>query len=270
MINNTVCRPALRYHGGKWKIAPWIISHFPKHRIYVEPYGGAASVLLRKEKSYAEIYNDLDGEIVNFFKVVRCHGRSLKRALMLTPFARREFIRAYSNIKDPVETARKTIIKSFMGYGSDSIRRKSGFRCDSMRSGTTPAHDWKNYADHIEQLIERFRDVIIEDRPALEVIKNNDTPETLFYVDPPYLHSLRSSVSNKAYRHEMDNNDHVNLAKVLRSVEGKVVVSGYESELYNDLYLGWNKDKKKSLADGARARVEVIWKNFEEKNLKLL
>src|SRR5690606_6837914 len=96
-------RPIIRYHGGKWRIAPWIISHFPEHRVYVEPFGGGGSVLLRKPRSYAEVYNDLDGEIVNLFRVARDCGDELIRSVELTPFARDEFMLAYEETEDPIE-----------------------------------------------------------------------------------------------------------------------------------------------------------------------
>lgn len=255
-------RPILRYHGGKWKIAQWIISHFPKHRIYVEPYGGAASVLLQKERCYAEIYNELDGEIVNVFRCMQYRGKELKKILTATSFSRREFLNAYKPGGANLERARKTIIKSFMGYGSDSIRRKSGFRNDAMRSGTTPAHDWKNYADCLDFLIERLRSVVIESLPALEIIDRFDSPETLFYIDPPYLHSLRSGISNEAYRYEMTDRDHRELAEKLKQCKGRVIISGYGSDLYNELYAGWDNDSKMTHADGARERIESIWMNF--------
>src|SRR5216684_2853846 len=262
-------RPALRYHGGKWRIAPWIISHFPEHRIYVEPFGGAASVLLRKPRAYAEVYNDLDGEIVNFFHVLRDRGEELQHHLTLTPFARAEFIEAYSPTGDPLIQAARTVMKSFMGYGSDSIRRKSGFRADSRRSGTTPSHDWANYADKLCEIVTRLSGIVIEQRPALDVIGNKDTPETLFYVDPPYLHSLRSAVSTKAYRHEMTDKQHHELAEVLQTAKGKVIVSGYPSDLYEGLYSGWHRVERASLADGARPRTEVLWMNFMPAKISL-
>jgi hypothetical protein len=155
----TLRRPALRYYGGKWKLANWLIANFPPHRIYVEPFGGGASVLLQKPRSYAEVYNDLDGEIVNVFEVLRCPttAAKLERALRLTPFSRTEFIRAYRRSRRPIEQARRTIIKSFMGFGSSGIYGNSnrgmrtraststGFRSNSSRSGTTPAHDVERY-----------------------------------------------------------------------------------------------------------------------------
>ena len=139
-----VGRPILRYHGGKWMLAPWIISHFPEHRTYVEPFGGAASVLLQKPRTYSEVYNDLDGEIVNLFRVVRDNGAALIEKLKLTPFARQEYRLSFETCDDALEQARRTVIRSFMGFGSNALARgiKSGFRGNSSRSGTTPAHDW--------------------------------------------------------------------------------------------------------------------------------
>lgn len=175
-------RPAFRYYGGKWRLASWIISHFPKHRVYVEPFGGAASVLLRKPRSYAEIYNDLDSEVVNVFQVLRdpAQAAELEYLLRLTPFSRDDFNAAYQPCADPIEQARRTIYKSFAGYGSDSIHRRkasssgfkfwehtnvlnapTGFRCDANRSGTTPAHDWAHYPDHLHSFIERLQGMVI-------------------------------------------------------------------------------------------------------------
>lgn len=258
-------RPALRYHGGKWRIAPWILGFFPEHQIYVEAFGGAASVLLRKPRAYAEVYNDLDGEIVNFLRVLRDRGDELRHYLSLTPFARAEFIEAYNPSDDPLVQAGRTVMKSFMGFGSDSIRRNSGFRSNSKRAGTTPAHDWVNYAEHLPELTERLRGVIIEQRQALDVIQNHDTLETLFYIDPPYLHSLRPAMSNyrqPAYRHEMTDAEHQELAKVLGSIQGKVLISGYQSNLYETLYAGWHREEYATFADGAKKRTEVLWMNF--------
>lgn len=238
-------------------LAPWIIEHLPEHRIYVEPYGGGASVLLRKQRSYAEIYNEMDGEIVNVFRMMRDQGPALKEALRLTPFARDEFMESYGPTGDGVERARRTIIKSFMGFGSDAIANKSGFRANSHRSGTTPAHDWANYADRADQLIERMRGVVIENRDAKDVIAQHDREDTLFYVDPPYVHSTRQA--SKRYRHEMTDEEHRELARILHAVKGKVVLSGYPSPLYDELYGAWKRVERDALADGARKRTEVIW-----------
>ena len=142
-------RPALRWHGGKWRLAPWIIEHFGRHRVYVEPFGGGGNVLIRKPRSYAEIYNDLDGDAVNFFRVLRdpIQSSRLIELLKLTPFSREDFALAYNRSDDPVERARRLVARSFMGFGSNGHNRCTGFRANSNRSGTTPAHDWSNYPD---------------------------------------------------------------------------------------------------------------------------
>lgn len=254
-----VSRPIVRWHGGKWKLAPWIIAHFPHHRTYTEAFGGGASVLLRKPRSYAEIYNDLDGEIVNLFRIARDHGDDLRRLLEITPFARDEFILSYATSDDPLEQARRTVARSFMGFGSNSHNRATGFRANSNRSGTTPAHDWKNYPAALPALVERLRGIAIENRDAADVLTAHDGPETLHYVDPPYVAETRDKGGD--YRHEMTNEDHEGLADVLKSLHGMVVLSGYPSSLYQRLYGVWHRIERQALADGARQRTEVLWLN---------
>jgi DNA adenine methylase len=273
-------RPVLRYHGGKWRLAPWIISFFPGHRTYVEPYGGGASVLMRKPRSYAEVYNELSPVVVNVFRVLRNDGQAaqLREALRLTPFARAEFEAAYEDSADPVEWARRAIVRAYMGFGSGSIhdalprgmrtrastwRPPTGFRSKSNRSGTTPAHDWANYPDVIEAFADRLRGVVIEQREAVGVIETHDSPETLQYIDPPYPHSTRNvRRPTGVYRHEMGDDDHRALAALLHGVSGMVVVSGYPCELYDrELYPDWERYQREHLADGARKRTEVVWLN---------
>lgn len=262
-------RPVLRWHGGKWKLAPWIISFFPEHRIYVEPYGGAASVLMRKRRAYAEIYNDLDGEVVMLFRVLRERPLDLIRALELTPFARDEFDGAYELTGDPVETARRLVIRSLMGFGSDGHNKvvRTGFRANSNRSGTTPAHDWRSYPAVLPAIVDRLAGVVIENRPAIDVMVRHDSPATLHYVDPPYVPVTRSAKSRRgkikyhAYTHEMDEGDHRDMAKCLRALEGMVVLSGYHSMQYDTLFADWETFEIAAHADGARERTEVLWLN---------
>lgn len=264
-------RPAVRYHGGKWMLANWIIGNMPKHRVYVEPYGGGASVLLRKPKVYAEVYNDLDGEIVSLFRVLQepATAERLRRLLELTPFSRAEFDAAYEPAEEPVERARRTLIRSYMGFGSNSITAdhgRTGFRASALRQGTTPGNDWSNWPAEVPRFTERLRGVCIENRPALAVIGQQDGPDTLFYVDPPYIHSTRSQRNQydpkHFYRHEMSDDDHRELAAVLHGVEGMVLLSGYPCDLYDrELYPTWERITREALADGARRRVEVLYLN---------
>lgn len=254
-------RPALRWHGGKWMLAPWIIAHFPAHRCYVEPFGGAMSVLLRKKRSYSEVYNDLDSEVVNLFRVLRSdRAAELREKLALTPFAREEFAESYEPSDDPVEAARRLTIRCFMGFGSNAHGRTTGFRSNSFRSGTTPAHDWVNYAQVMPLLIERVQAVVIENKDAKEIMAQHDNAEVLHYVDPPYVMASRADTA-KDYAHEMTDGDHRALAELLHSLKGMVVLSGYHSELYDELFKDWHFIEKSALADGAKKRVEVLWFN---------
>lgn len=268
-------RPVLRWHGGKWLLAPWIIEHFPKHQVYVEPFGGAASVLLRKERSYAEIYNDLDCEVVNLFRILRSDdAKKLVEQLRLTPFCRDEFSEAYQPTDDALERARKLVVRSFMGFGSNGHNRVTGFRANSNRSGTTPAHDWVNYPDSLETVVKRLEGVTIENRDALDVMTQHDAPTTLHYVDPPYVFDTRAD-KGADYAHEMDDNDHRHLLGALKEMQGMVILSGYPHKIYDDALSSWRRVERRALADGARSRTEVLWINplcarrFDEQKAQL-
>lgn len=261
-------RPVLRYHGGKFRLAKWIISHFPNHRVYVELFGGAGSVLMQKPRAYAEVYNDVWDTVVNVFQVLRNADTAaeLEKQLRLTPFSRTEFESVGEidllQVDDPIERARRTIYRSFAGFGSASTNAQhaTGFRANSQRSGTTAAHDWMNYPQHLAAFVERLQGVVIENKHYQKVVEQQDSPQTLFYADPPYVHASRNMArGNAAYAHEFSDADHIELSKTLKSVKGMAVVSGYPSNLYEVLYKGWYRKERQSLADGAKVRTEVLW-----------
>jgi DNA adenine methylase len=263
-------RPVLRYHGGKFLLANWIIAHFPPHRTYTEVFGGGGSVLLKKPRSYSEVYNDKWDTVVNVFRVLRdpVTAARLEQLLELTPFARTEFAECgEDNIElqtDPVEKARMTILRSFAGFGSASTNAKhsTGFRSNSNRSGTTPAQDWRNYPQHIKSFVERLQGVVIENRDYKDVLQQHDADTTLHFMDPPYVHSTRNMRrGNAAYFHEFSDQDHIDMAKEVEQLKGIVIICGYESELYDELFGKWYKVRRKALADGASERVEVLWMN---------
>ncbi len=267
---NAPFRPALRYMGGKWRLAPKIIPFLPPHRTYVEPFGGAASVLLRKPAAFQEIYNDLDGEIVGLFRVLRdpAGAAELSRLIALTPWAREEFEASYTVSPDPIENARRTVVRSFMGFGSTAtaLRRKTGFRAISVRNGKHPAKDFSGMPQAILALAERMRGVVIENRPALEILTRCDAGDTLAYLDPPYVHSTRSGKRihgglEHAYAHEMDEEQHRDLLAWCSSSKSMVVISGYATDLYEQALTGWTRIELAAFADGARARTEVLWIN---------
>jgi len=268
-------RPIVRYHGGKWRIAPWIISFFPEHRCYIEPFGGGGSILIRKSRSYAEIYNDLDGEIVNLFRMARDRGPELVQAVELTPFAREEFLDSWEPCNDDLERARRILIRGYMGFGSAATTKDrgqksfrtsretkvktspTGFRNNSTRSGSTPASDWRNYPGALASIVDRLRGVTIENRDALHVMRQHDAPTTLHYVDPPYVSETRDD--GRDYRHEYTTQQHRELAECLHQLKGCVILSGYDCDLYRELYSGWERRDRDTIADGGQKRTEVLW-----------
>lgn len=279
-MDKLIKRPVLRYHGGKYLLATWIISHFPVHRVYVEPFGGAGSVLMRKKRCYAEVYNDKWEIVVNVFNVLRdpVSAAALEKNLRLTPFARTEFDKCgddhINTLTDPVEKARLTILRSFAGFGSASTNAKhsTGFRADSKKSGTTPARDWARYPDHIQSFVERLAGVVIENREYKQVIDAHDSSNTLVYLDPPYMHVTRNMKrGNASYAFEMTDAEHTEMADYIKTKKSMFVISGYENDLYLDLFKNWKLVRRKTFADGANSRIECLWisPNCSNKNNQL-
>lgn len=262
----SVTAPALRYHGAKFRLANWVMSFFPQHTCYVEPFGGAAGVLLQKPRAYAEVYNDLDGGIVNFFRVLRdpVQRQQLIDACVLTPYARDEFEQAWEPTDDPIEKARRLCIRAQMGFGSAGASKgTTGFRVDTKREYGTAQALWQLYPAAIASAGERMTGVLIENRDGLEVMAQHDAPTTLHFVDPPYMHQTRVN-GNRTYAHELSNDQHEQLLRVLLELEGFVVLSGYKSELYGRLLEGWEQhttSARISAGRGTAMREECVWLN---------
>lgn len=234
-------------------------------------------MLFRKPRSYGEVLNDLDDEIALIYEILRDPARAarLRDLLALTPYSRTEFFRSYERAEDPMERARRRIVRAGMAFGTTSGKRnRTGFRATPWRgargtggSFATGVGDWANYPTAIDAFTARLQGVLIECRPAVEIVLQQDGPETLFYCDPPYPLSTRTgcrwkSDNERAYAHEMTDDDHRALAGVLREVVGMVVLSGYPCPLYDeDLYPDWMRVERKTLADGAKERTEVLWLN---------
>jgi DNA adenine methylase len=254
--------PVLRYHGGKFRIADWIISFFPNHKVYIEPFGGAASVLLTKARAKTEIYNDLDNSIVNLFKVLRNPARAelLAQALELTPFARTEHSLCYENTSDDIEQARRLIARGHMGQSSKGIWQKSGFDTRVNKDGhASRINALVNAPASVRDAAARLRGVLIENEDAITLIKRHDQANALFYCDPPYEHSTHKT---RVYAHRMTEQQHIDLAEALHSVKGHVVLSGYPSTLYDlDLYSDWARFERPHIADGGKETTEVVWLN---------
>lgn len=256
----TPSRPIIRWHGSKWRIAEWVIAHFPPHKLYIEPFGGSASVLLQKPRSVTEVYNDLDRDLVNMFKMIRERPDELALQLALTPYARDEYQALYRSSEDDMERARAFIARSFMGMSSKGALQKSGFDARTNPDGYTGRlRSLASLPDEIVTVAGRFIHVVIENVPAVACLDRYDRPDALIYLDPPYLASTRSS--GKLYRHEMSDDQHRDLLARARESAAMVIVSGYPSAVYDELLSDWVRVETDAYADGGVPRSEVLWIN---------
>lgn len=255
-----ITRPALRYHGGKFRLASWIFGHFPPHTCYVEPFGGAASVLLCKPPAPFEVLNDRDAEVITFFRVLRERPADLIRALDLTPYARAELELAHQPAEDDLERARRLYVRAWQCRGGPRSQWRSGWRYQhSDNRGSSVADDFAA-TDRLWTIAARLKRVQIECDEALAVIVRYDRPHTLVYADPPYLPDARSQRwRGKAYQHELTADDHRRLAAVLHQLQGMAVVSGYRSALYDELYGDWRRVTCQSQTETGRLATECLW-----------
>lgn len=260
-----VARPMVRWLGSKWRLAPWIISQMPPHELYCEPYGGSASVLLRMQPSAIEVLGDMDDELLTLYSVMRDPDLSaqLRTACELTLYSDAEFRLAMRRLgpdADPVERARRMIVRHAMQVSPD-VRGEtmgSGYRRYTAQVRRVASVDWSSYPDAIPAIHARLRDVVIERGPAVETMRYHDRPETLHYVDPPYVHATRSD-ARKGYAFELADADHAKLLDCLRSLKGMVMLSGYACPLYDEALVGWRRVTRKATDHARRWREEVLW-----------
>jgi DNA adenine methylase len=260
-------RPALRYHGSKWRLADWIIESFPPHECYVEPFGGGAGVLLQKPRSWLEVFNDLDGAVVNFFRVLRERPDELIRAIELTPYAREEWQQAMNEAPDdPLEAARRFYVRAYQNRAGPTATQGAGWRRNKVvtqaadgRKLSTPAAVAFTEIEHLYPVAGRLRGVQIEHDEALTIIKRYDGTGTLFYLDPPYPGSTRSPWARQVYSHEMTDAEHLALAKSLHGIQGMAVISGYRCELYDALYNDWERRDRETRINGPGSAIESLW-----------
>lgn len=258
----------IRWHGGKYLRAPWIIEHFPAHDCYTESYGGGGSVLLQKQRSRAEVYNDLDQEVVALFRILGDAAATDKLAdlVWLTPFSRDALSDAYKPGETDIEKALKLLTRSFMGFSpTASTRKRQSGLATSTAPGKYEPNRWLSVPDTTRILVERMRGVMVENKPALAVMAKHDTSNCLHYVDPPYTPGSRGKgdeVELKAdYRHEMTLADHRELLAFLKTLKGYVVLSGYASELYDTELADWMRTETTVTTQDNTLRTEVLWIN---------
>lgn len=253
--------PALKYPGAKWRLSDWIISHLPPHDAYVEPFFGSGAVFFRKARVRVETINDLDDRVVNLFRVLRDSPDELERAVRLTPYSRTEYEASYERADDPLEDARRFLVRCWQAHAT-KVGSTSGWRFElSDVRGQPACGDWLTCAQRIDATAERLRGVYVENRPAERVIAayaaNAGASRTLIYVDPPYL--LTSSP--RYYRHNMTLEEHGALLELLGEHPGPALVSGYPHPLYDDLLRDWRRAEASSQAEKGRSRTEVLWIN---------
>ncbi len=263
-------RIAFGWYGGKFSHLDWLLPLLPDATHYCEPFGGSAAVLLNRLPASVETYNDLDGEVVNFFRVLREQPESLIRAIGLTPFSRQELewaVTESNDSLDEVERARRFFVRARQvrtGLAQTASAGRWAHCVLTSRAGMAGAVSrWLGSVEDLPEIAQRLLRVQIEHAPAIEVIQRYDSSETLFYCDPPYPHDSRTDIN--AYAYEMSDEEHKALAETLRSVKGKVALSGYESRLFNELYGDWYRTEatEKQIHSSKAIRQEVLWTNYD-------
>lgn len=257
----------LKYPGAKNRIASWICEYIPEHKVYVEPYFGSGAVFFNKIPARIETLNDLDGNVVNYFRVIREKQTELAVMLSQTPYSRDEYYLAceYNPEDSDIEKARKFAVRCWMGFGCSNLYR-NGFRSSQQQTSPHTTKEWRGLPERLKAASERLKNAQIENLPAEEIIKRYDTPDVFLYVDPPYLHGTRK---NYLYKYEMEDEEHMKLLKLLARHPGKVLLSGYDNDMYNDILKSWHKEKKRTQAESGIQRTETLWMNYQMGQEKL-
>lgn len=268
-------RAPFAWYGGKAAHASWLLQHFPEHRVFIEPFGGAANVLLSKRRSDVEIYNDLDARLANFFRVLRDRSSfdELVRLATLTPYSRGEFVQLTLTDEptEPVERAWWFFVRARQAFGGAGMTRLTAcFWATSVRTRRHMAESVSKYLSAIDSLpaiADRFRTVLVESLPAVDLLAKYDATDAFFYCDPPYLPETRYLQKATVYGCEMTVEDHEQLLNAILPLRGKVMISGYPSELYDRVLEGWRKSTravKSQMGNSGEDRTEVIWMNYPE------
>lgn len=250
----------LNYVGSKWNMASWIIQQMPEHNVYLEPFFGSGAVLFNKPPGRIETVNDIDGNIVNLFKVIREKPQELALAVEFTPYSREEYYQSFEllgNELSDVERARVFLVRCWMARGGKTSDR-TGWRHNIDTATINALPDWNGLHGTILEAAKRLKKVQIENQNAITLIERYNRDDCLIYADPPYVLDTRTQ---RHYAHEMDNDQHIKLLESLNAHSGFVLLSGYNSELYNDILTGWTKHTKMAKTEAASLKQEVLWMN---------
>lgn len=259
-------RQIVKYPGSKWNIAPQLVELIPEHHSYVEPFFGSGAVLFNKQVSDIETINDLDHDVVNLFRCIQKDSERLARLVMTTPFSREEYERQFEGCTSTLyasnfQRAAGFLIKCWQGHGFRTNGYKVGWKNDVVgREKAYALWNWYRLPDWIIDITERLRKVQIENRPALEVIERFNYTQVFMYLDPPYVLGTRSG---KQYMHEMTDAEHEELLQMIIQSRAKIMISGYETDMYNDYLSGWEKRQFSSCAEHGKPRIETVWMNYK-------
>lgn len=259
-------KSVIKYPGSKWNIAPRLVELIPEHHSYVEPFFGSGAVLFNKPVSDIETVNDLDSDVVNLFRCIQKDSERLARLVMTTPFSREEYERQFEGCTSTLyasnfQRAAGFLIKCWQGHGFRTNGYKVGWKNDVVgREKAYALWNWYRLPDWIIDITERLRKVQIENRPALEVIERFNYSQVFMYLDPPYMLGTRSG---KQYMHEMTDAEHEELLQMILQSRAKIMISGYETDMYNDYLSGWEKKQFSSCAEHGKPRVETVWMNYK-------
>lgn len=255
----------IRYPGAKWSLANWIISHFPEEyekMVYLEPFVGSGAVFFNKLPGAVETVNDLNGDIVNLFKVLREYPEELKQLLLLTPYAREEYDNSFLPCENDIEKARRYIVKTTQAIGA----KLDGSKCGWRNHKQPKICKWGNITDTISEAAKRLRGdathlVQIENMDALRLIERYNSDEVLMYLDPPYVRSTRKG--GRLYSHEMTDDEQLQLLEIITRSQAKIVILGYDSEMYNNALCSWYRFQTETRTTSTELVKEFIWTNFE-------
>jgi DNA adenine methylase len=249
-------KPAFRYPGSKFRLAPWIVEHLPPHKVYCEPFAGTLAVLFAKPRSTVEIVNDLNRDIVTFFRLLRNQPHDLADAVAATPWSREEYELSLQPSDDALENSRRFLVRSWQGYGT-MRPTASGWLIDRTgKAKPSRSQTWRNLPERLLLIADRLQGVHVEYQDAMAVIAQQRLPETLLYVDPPYLPETRAE---RLYEHEMTRDGHIALLAMLKLHDGPVVLSGYDNSLYQGMLKDWRCERRTVLSSHQGEKEECLW-----------
>jgi DNA adenine methylase len=259
-------KAVLKYPGSKWSIADWIIYHFPpgyEKMTYLEPYFGSGAVFFNKKRSTIETINDVDGNVVNLFKCIREDPELLARLIDLTPWSRHEYQESYTMTGESFEDARRFLVRCWQAIGtktSDITGWSNNIKpvdCGKSR-WTKLKNEMFLSSDRLKCKSQKL--VQIENLPAIDLIKNYNRSYVFIYCDPPYVISTRSG---RIYANEMTDDEHIELLKTISEHKAKIMISGYDNEIYREYLNNWNKESIMANTEKGGKAIETIWMNYE-------